>query len=165
MSYLQQSCSNIHFCYIITGWSKFKMLAGVADQKRRIANSSHIIVSECALRWWLEKGRVSNQWQCFPSPRELPYPQRATFHAKAKVARLGLSQRYIFLCNIFVHDPQLTRNSLCPICHDWLTKRTFRCPSPVQNIWDISNTWWFDKWCLSMEILCFSCFSHIITIF
>ena len=105
MSYLRQSCSNIHFSYIITGWSKCKMLAGVADQKRRIANSSHIIVSECALRWGLEKGRVSNQWQCFPSPRELPYPQRATFHAKAKVARLGLSQRYIFLCNIFVHGP------------------------------------------------------------
>ena len=59
--------------------------------------------------------RVSNQWQCFPSPRELPYPQRATFHAKAKVARLGLSQRYIFLCNIFVHDAHLTKNSLCPM--------------------------------------------------
>ena len=59
MSYLQQSCSNIHFSYIITGWSKCKMLAGVADQKRRIANSSHIIVSECALRWGLEKGLQS----------------------------------------------------------------------------------------------------------
>ena len=54
--------------------------------------------------------RVSNQWQCFSSPRELPYPQRATSHAKAKVA--GITQRKLafhlisfiifFIYNIFI---------------------------------------------------------------
>ena len=79
------------------------MLLGKADQK--VVLYTCLILFSVSVLWDEDWKRVSNQWQCFPSPRELPYPQRATFHAKAKVARLGLSQRYIFLCNIFVHNP------------------------------------------------------------
>ena len=93
---LSSSCSNIHFSYIITGWSKCEILAGVADQKRRIANSSHIIVSECALRWGLEKGLQS--MAVFSLPPGTALSSEGHFSCQSESGSAGINPKiYLFV--------------------------------------------------------------------